>query len=444
MPLLNRLRGLFGLKTKALSQISGSGGWRSLIREPFAGAWQRNLEIRTDAVMAFHADFACRTMIASDIAKLRLKLVEQDNNGIWSEVRNPAYSPVIRKPNDFQNRIQFFESWVLSKLQSGNAYILKERDGRGVVVKLYVLDPNRVQVLVSDDGAIYYRLASDNVSGVQSEITLPAREIIHDRYNCQYNHPLQGVSPLIASALASTQGLNIQTESALLFKNHAEPGGLLIAPGRLDQASEDRIKAMWEQSFGGGNRGRIGVMSDGLKYERLPFSAVEGQLIEQLKWTAEVVCGCYHVPPYKIGVGEPPKFTNVQALNIEYYSQALQRLIEDIEVCLDEGLATGDTLGVEFDTDNLLRMDSITQMEVLEKGSGTMKINEKRKRIDLVPVPGGDDVYLQQQNFSLAALARRDAQPDPFGTSAPAPEPVNDNMAEQAASALAEVRKGFG
>jgi phage portal protein BeeE len=182
-----------------------------------------------------------------------------------------------------------------------------------------------------------------------------------------------------------------------------------------------------------------------VRYEKLSFSAVEGQLIEQLKWTAEVVCSTYHVPPYKIGVGEPPKFTNVQALNIEYYSQALQRLIEDIEVCLDEGLATGDSLGTEFDTDNLLRMDSVTQMLVLEKASGTMKINEKRKKLDLLPVEGGDDVYLQQQNYSLSALAKRDAKPDPFGKPvAPAPKvPVNDNLAEQAAKALAEVHKGF-
>jgi hypothetical protein len=41
-------------------------------------------------------------------------------------------------------------------------------------------------------------------------------------------------------------------------------------------------------------------------------------------------------------------------------------------------------------------------------------------------VEGGDSAYLQQQNFSLEALAKRDAQPDPFGTSPkpPAPEPT--------------------
>jgi HK97 family phage portal protein len=441
-----RLFGFEITRAKALSQVSeGRGGWWSLISEPWTGAWQSNVvEVDRQAVLAFHADFACRTLIASDIAKLRIKLVEQDAQGIWTETRNPAYSPVLRKPNDFQTRIQFFESWVLSKLQTGNTYVLKQRDGRGVVVKLYVLDPARVRAMVADDGAVFYELSSYEVAGLTETLTVPAREIIHDRFNCQF-HPLVGMSPIVANGLASTQGLNIQTESALLFKNRAMPGGLLIAPGRLDQASENRIKATWEQSFGGGNRGRIGVMSDGLKYEKLPFSAVEGQLIEQLKWTAEVVCSTYHVPPYKIGVGEMPKFTNVQALNIEYYNQALQRLIEDIEVCLDEGLATGEFLGTEFDTDNLLRMDSVTQMDVLEKGvkAGVLAPDEGRRKIDLKPVPGGESPYLQQQNYSLAALAKRDTQEDPFGAAAAVP-PANDNLEEQAAKALVEIHKGFG
>jgi phage portal protein BeeE len=68
-------------------------------------------------------------------------------------------------------------------------------------------------------------------------------------------------------------------------------------------------------------------------------------------------------------------------------------------------------------------MDSVTQMEVLDKSKGIMAPNEQRKRLDLKPKAGGDSPMLQQQNFSLEALAKRDAQADPFGT-APAPAPA--------------------
>ena len=72
---------------KALQPVYGHGGWWSLIREPFAGAWQRNLEVRTDSVLTYSAVFACVTLIANDISKLRLRLVRQDADGIWQVVK---------------------------------------------------------------------------------------------------------------------------------------------------------------------------------------------------------------------------------------------------------------------------------------------------------------------------------------------------------------------
>ena len=69
-----------------------------------------------ESALAHHAVWACITLISCDIGKLRPKLVEQDDDGIWSEFESPAFSPVLRKPNDFQNYIQFKEHWALSKL----------------------------------------------------------------------------------------------------------------------------------------------------------------------------------------------------------------------------------------------------------------------------------------------------------------------------------------
>lgn len=430
---------------KAMSPVSqGRRGWFSIF-ESFPGAWQQNVEIRYDSVLSNHADFACRTLIASDIAKLRIKLVAKDNDGIWSETSNSAYSPVLRKPNHYQNRIQFMESWVLSKLQRGNAVILKQRDGRGVVQRLYVLDWANVTPLVSDDGSLFYQLNTDNLSGLPESVTVPAREIIHDRFNCFF-HPLVGLSPIFAGGLAAMQGLAIQNDSTLFFRNGAQPGGVLTAPGAISDETAKRLKEYWDNNFSGKNAGKVAVLGDSLKYEAMRAKAVDSQLIEQLKWTAEVVCSTYHVPPYKIGVGAMPSHNNIQSLNVEYYSQCLQVLLESIELCLDEGLGMGESIGTEFDTDNLLRMDSVTQMEVLDKSKGIMSPNEQRKKLELKPKAGGDSPMLQQQNFSLEALAKRDALADPFGT-APAPavvEPANDNTTEaEARSALVEILKGL-
>ena len=89
-----------------LQPASSAGGWWPLIREPFTGAWQRNREQTNEMILTFHAVYACVTLIASDVAKCRVRLVEQDANGIWVATESASFSPVLRKPNRYQNRIR--------------------------------------------------------------------------------------------------------------------------------------------------------------------------------------------------------------------------------------------------------------------------------------------------------------------------------------------------
>jgi len=435
-------------RAPSLNSVPDTRGWFSIVRESFAGAWQRNVTVNRDEIEAFHAVFSCKTLIASDIAKLRVKLVAKDGSGIWSETTSSAYSPVLKKPNHFQTRIQFWENWMLSKLGRGNTYVLKQRDNRNVVTRLYVLDPCRVRPMVADDSSVWYELSCDYLAGVtEATLLVPASEIIHDRFNCLF-HPLVGISPIFACGLAATQGLRIQNNSAAFFGNASKPGGLLIAPGKIDQQNADRLKEYWETNFTGDNAGKIAVLGDGMKFEALTVDPVDAELVSQLKWTAEVVCSTFHVPPYKIGVGAMPTYNNIQSLNVEYYSQCLQALIEAAEVCLDEGLATGDTVGTEFDIDNLLRMDAATQMDVLDKGKNVMTPNEARRKLDLIPKTGGDAVYRQQQDYSIEALSKRDAKEDPFAkesqSTPTATSAANDNSAQmEAAKALLVMTRGL-
>ncbi len=164
--------------------------------------------------------------------------------------------------------------------------------------------------------------------------------------------------------------------------------------------------------------GKTAILSNGAKYNPTTFSPVDAQTVEQLKMTAEIVCSVFRVPAYKIGVGQPPSSDNVEALEQQYYSQCLQTLIESIELLLDEALETGENESTEFDVTTLLRMDSERRMKTLGDAvkNTLLTPNEARKRENLPPLAGGDALYLQQQNYSLEALSRRDAREDPFAS----------------------------
>lgn len=422
---------LFGLDIRRAqkSHVVGDnrGGWFPFVREPFGGAWQKNREITVDTVAAYHAVYACVTLIANDIGKLRLRLVKKDNDGIWQEARNTAHSPVLRRPNPYQNHVQFKQWWVTSKLLRGNAYALKVRDERNVVQRLYLLDPSRVTVMVGEEGSVFYQLAADNLSDIGTGgITVPAREIIHDRMNCLF-HPLVGVSPIYASGMAATVGMNIEKNAEAFFGSGSNPSGVLTAPATIKPETAKRLEDQWNSNYTGDNSGKVAVLGDGLKFEPLRMNAVDAQMIEHLKWTAETVCSTFHIPPFKLGIGQMPTYQNGEVLNQIYYSDCLQSHIEEFEAALDEGLGLdGESIGVELELSGLLRMDSATQIKTLAEGvkGGIYAPDEARAQLDLPPVAGGATPYLQMQNYSLAALAKRDSKADPFKPDAPEPPPA--------------------
>lgn len=439
-------------KAITLSGIDSTRGWMTLFNSNRDSIWQSDAKINKDNAFAYVPVYSCATLIASDIGKICIELKEEIDD-VWTEKESPAFSPVLRNPNHYQTRQQFIETWVISKLLHGNAYILKIRDRRQIVTALYVLDPQRVTPLVAPDGAVYYQIMRDDLSLLPLDFeAVPASEIIHDRMECPF-HPLVGVSPLYAAYLPAAQGLRIQKNSERFFHNMSRPSGILTAPGKLASDTAQRIKDTWEKNLSDGNFGRVAVVGDDLKYVPMTVNAVDAQLVEQLKLSAEQICSAFHVPAYMIGAAPTPPYTNVQALNQQYYSQCLQKLFNAIEDLLDDGLGLR-ALGfrTEFDLDDLLRMDSAAQADMLVKlvGGAIMAPNEGRQRVSLKPVDGGESPMIQQQNYSLAALAKRDALPNPFvldrPTANPTPAPGGppatvDPAADPAAKAALETAR---
>lgn len=407
-------------KALNLYSVTSSVSWPWVVRESYTGAWQRNREVELDSrdnLLRNSAVYACVTGIASDVAKMQIKL-SRNEKGIWEEIAGDSpFWPVLRRPNHYQNRIQFVESWILSKLLNGNAYILLERDGRGIVNAMYPLDPLRVTPLVTSDGSVYYRLQVDHLSRVEEADVVPASEVIHDRMCCLW-HPLVGVPPLYACAISATLGNRIYNDSTTFFQNRSMPGGMLLAPGQISKETAEELKQHFEERYSGQNAGRLLVLGDNMKFEALKLTAENAQLVEQFKMSVEDVARAFHYPLFKLGGPLPAYAGNTEALIITYYTDCLQTLIEKLELCLDEGLALPAGMGTELDLDGLMRMDtkSLYESNNSAVGGGWMAPDEARFKANFRSVTGGASPMMQQQNYSLAALAKRDARDDPWET----------------------------
>lgn len=401
-------------REKALNHVGNT--WRNVwrvISEPFSGAWQKNCEEKRGDLITYPTLYACIYRISSDIGKLPFTLRRMVGGVSQIDESNTSYNPVLRKPNHYQTAAQFREQWLLSKLIAGNTYVLKRRDLRGVVIALYVLDPERTLPMVSDAGEVYYQLRTDALNTLPENypaenLIVPASEIIHDR--CMtLHHPLIGVPPLAAAHWPALKNMKILRSATEFFANNAQPGGILTAPAGMNEDDAKAVQDYWASNFNGSNAGRVAIIGADMRFTPFAMKSIDSQMVEQMRYSDEQICQPFGIPPFKVGIGTIPSGLGVDGLNQLYYSDALQTHIEHMEGLLDDGLKIARPLGVELDLEPLLRMDEAKRAEVETKlVMGKIKLpDEGRTRFNLPPTPGGDTLWGQAQDYPLGMLRDR-------------------------------------
>ena len=410
--------------------VSSSGStFKSLINEPYTGAWEKNDELQLTNSLTSYAVFACISLISKDIGKLPL-VAKTEENGIKTNIKFKGLD-VINKPNNYQTRQQFFEAWINSKASNGNAYIYKIRDVYGDIEQLVVLNPDDTTVLVDNEGNVLYRIYPNPLIRSGEQTIVPASEIIHDRHN-NLEHPLIGLSPIIACNLAASTGYSIQKNANKFFANGSRPEGILSTPEDISAEDAETMKSGWNKKYSNGGEGGVALVSGGITYQTLSVPAADAQMIEHLKLSSEMVCTAFNVPAFKIGIGAAPS-GSVEYLNSKYFSDCLQHYVEAIENLLQINLDLPTNVVLEFDLRSLFRMDSNAQMSYLKEGvgSGIFSPNEARAVLGYQAVEGGESPLMQQQNFSLSALSRRDNQADPFS-----PDSIASSISSESANAV--------
>lgn len=422
--------------SKALNSVPGSwrNAWR-VISEPFAGAWQKNIEEKQGDLITYPTLYASISRISSDIGKLPFSLRQKERGGIWVEVSNPAYDPVLKKPNNFQTAAQFREYWIVTKLTQGNTYILKRRDNRNVVKELYILDSCRVLPMVSDSGAVFYQLYIDPLNDLPEgypaqNLIVPASEIIHDR--CMtIHHPLVGVPPLAAAHWPALKNMKIMRSATEFFANNAQPGGILTAPAGMTEEDAKAVQAYWTANFSGENAGKVAIVGADMKFTSFSMKSIDSQMVEQMRYSDEQICQPFGIPPFMVGIGTIPSGLGVDGVYQLYYQNALQTHIENMEILLDDGLNISAPLGVELDLDPLLRMDAGKRSEVESKlvSSKIKTPDEARAAFNLPATGGGDTLWGQNQDYPLAMLADRQSWDQSMQPNEPA-QPSEEDQAE--------------
>jgi len=399
--------------------------------EPFAGAWQRNMDqVRAAGpnILAFTAIYACINVISSDIARLPLRVLQVNPRGGRFVAKNHYAMRVLRKPNPFQTSLQFLQQYYVSKLTHGNTYVYLVRDGSNRITEMYVLDPRSVQPLITDDGGVYYQLGREPLMAIANPIVLRSSDIMHDRCLGLF-HPLIGVSPLFAAAMSAMTGSRIMMNSETFFANMSRSSGVLTAPGKLDPAIAKRMQAEWDSNYSGKGLGKVAVLSNGLKYEPMTINAADAELVNQLRWVVEDCARAYRVPTFKLSTSEKSNYRNSEQMARDYFQNCLSYHIEGQEQVYAAAFGLDTETSIEFDMAPLFRMETDVRYSShqIALNAGFKSINEVRNEEDLPPVPGGDEPRVQAQYIPLSKATGDGVHIPGQPTPAPAPAPAEDD-----------------
>ena len=373
----------------------------------FMGNSSSGKTVTERSAMQMTAVYACVRILSEAVAGLPLHFYRYKADGSKEKaIDSNLYHLIHDEPNPEMSSFVFRETLMTHVLLWGNAYAQIIRNGKGEVIALYPLMPNKMSVDRDENGKLYYTYTRSDcepnaMNG--SSVVLEPKDVLHIP-GLGFDG-LVGYSPIAMAKNAI--GLAIATEEfgSKFFANGAAPSGVLEHPGTIKDPS--RVREAWQSQFGGsGNSGKVAVLEEGMKYTPISISPEQAQFLETRKFQINEIARIFRVPPHMVGDLEKSSFSNIEQQSLEFVKYTLDPWVVRWEQSLSRSLLSEDEKKqyfFKFNLEGLLRGDYQSRMNgyAIARQNGWMSANDIRELEDLdklSPEQGGD-LYLVNGNM---------------------------------------------
>jgi len=386
--------------------------------------------------MQMTAVYSCVRILAEAVAGLPLNLFHYlPDGGKEKSYDHPLYRLLHDEPNPEMSSFVFRETLMTHLLLWGNAYAQIIRNGKGEVVALYPLMPNRMTVDRDQSGQLYYSYnrSSDEAPTMKgSTVILKPNDVLHIP-GLGFDG-LVGYSPIAMAKNAIGMAIACEEYGAKFFANGAAPGGVLEHPGTIKDPQ--RVREAWQSQFGGsGNSNKIAVLEEGMKYTPIGISPEQAQFLETRKFQINEIARIFRVPPHMVGDLEKSSFSNIEQQSLEFVKYTLDPWVIRWEQSIMRTLLSPEEKTryfVKFNLEGLLRGDYASRMSgyATARQNGWMSANDIREleNLDRIPAEEGGDLYLI--NGNMLPLANAGAFADTTQTDDGKEETDNDQSEE--------------
>lgn len=368
----------------------------------FMGGSSSGKNVTERSAMQMTAVYSCVRILAEAVAGLPLHFYRYKDGGSKEKATDHTlYKLLHDEPNSEMSSFVFRETLMTHLLLWGNAYAQIIRNGKGEIIALYPLMPNKMQVDRDENGEIYYiyQRSNDEAKTMEgSTVYLRKTDVLHIP-GLGFDG-LVGYSPIAMAKNAI--GLAIATEEygAKFFANGAAPSGVLEHPGTIKDPS--RVREAWQSQFGGsGNSGKVAVLEEGMKYTPISISPEQAQFLETRKFQINEIARIFRVPPHMVGDLEKSSFSNIEQQSLEFVKYTLDPWVIRWEQSLSRSLLSNDEKNsyfFKFNVEGLLRGDYQSRMNgyAIARQNGWMSANDIREleNLDKISPEDGGDLYL--------------------------------------------------
>ena len=394
------LSGLFKSRDKPENRTSGSS-YSFLMGGSSSGKY-----VNERSAMQMTAVYSCVRILSEAVASLPLHVYRYTGAGSEKAIDHPLYRLLHDEPNPEMTSFVFRETLMTHLLLFGNAYSQVIRNGKGEVIALYPLMPDRMTVDRDEKGRLYYeyRTSTDDAKTMKgSTVRLKPSDVLHIP-GLGFDG-LVGYSPIAMAKNAI--GLAIATEEygSKFFANGATPSGILEYPGTVKDP--EKVRESWNAGFAGSsNAQKVAVLEEGMKYTPISISPEQAQFLETRKFQIDEIARIFRVPPHMIGDLEKSSFNNIEQQSLEFVKYTLDPWVSRWEQSIVRTLFSQDekkSYFVKFNVDGLLRGDYESRMNgyATARQNGWMSANDIREleQLDRIPAEEGGDIYLVNGNM---------------------------------------------
>jgi HK97 family phage portal protein len=364
--------------------------------------------VNEQTAMQVSAVYACVSLIAGSIASLPLKFYQRAGATREEVDDHPWWWLFNEQPCAAFTSATFWEFCLSQMLLRGDAvaYIYRGEGKFSTDIKAIIPVPRSrvtIQKEIPAEGyrgptKLFYTFHLDN----GMSFTVDQGDVLHFP-----GFGFNGLSSMSAIQYGARNAIGTTMEAdefaGKFFGQGAQPQHAIKAPGTMSPEQQNAFREAWAAKYAGnGPSGIPLILTEGLDIKELSMTAADAQLLESRKWGVIDIARAFGVPPFMIG--ETEKTTSwgsgIEQMFTGFVRGTLRSHINRIEKELNRKLwPTRQKFFVEFDTFDLTAGDAASQADYFSKALGGtqnpawMTQNQVRKRLNMSPMPGGDELH---------------------------------------------------